>query len=336
MSGSLEWRMSSSELVECVPNVSEGQRSDAIQRLGDAASSVMGARLVDVHSDADHHRSVFTIVGSRDAVEESVFRLAAVAIEHIDLRQHRGVHPRIGALDVVPFVPLATTPMELCVHLAHRFGRRLAEAFAIPVYFYGEAALRPERRHLVDIRRGQFEGLIESIARDPSRAPDAGPSRVGPAGAAAVGARPPLIAFNVWLRTTDLKIGEAVAGAVRASSGGLPGVQALAFTSSRPGMLQVSLNLTDLGATTLQAVVARVREEARRRGVEPAESELVGLAPASAVLGAAAATLGLPKLEARQVLELVAELPALGVWGRSPQSIFVSPSPRRGGGRGEG
>jgi glutamate formiminotransferase len=303
--------MTNAKLVECVPNVSEGRRRDVIERLSDAAASVAGARLVDVHSDADHHRSVFTIVGGSDAVEESVLRLAAVAIEHIDLRQHRGVHPRIGALDVVPFVPLAATPMSVCVQLAHRFGRRLAEAFAIPVYFYGEAALLPERRRLADIRRGQFEGLTESLAHDPGRAPDVGPNTFGPSGATAVGARQPLIAFNIWLRTSDLAVGEAIARAVRASSGGLPGVQALAFTSSRPGMIQVSLNLTDLAATPLHVVVAKVHEEARCRGVEPAESELVGLAPASAVLGTAAAALGLPSLETRQVLELAAEIPSV-------------------------
>lgn len=291
-------------MVECVPNVSEGRRPEVIERLAGAVAGVAGARLLDVHSDPDHHRSVFTIAGRPEPVAESAFRLAAVAIEHIDLHEHRGVHPRIGALDVVPFVPLGVTAMELCVDLAHQFGRRLAEFFAIPVYFYGEAALQPERRTLAEVRRGQFEGLRELIGTDLTRSPDVGPATMGPAGATAVGARRALIAFNIWLRTSDLEVADAVARAVRTSSGGLPGVQALAFSTSKPDKVQISMNLIDLAATSLAALVARVHEEARRRGVEPAESELVGLAPASAVLGAAAAALGLPSLEPGQVIEL--------------------------------
>jgi glutamate formiminotransferase len=291
-------------LVECVPNVSEGRRSEVIAEIGEAAASVTGVRLLDVHSDHDHHRSVYTRIGAPGPVAEAALRLVRAAAARIDMTSHHGVHPRIGALDVLPFIPLGATSMRLCTDLAHEVGHRLADELGLPVYFYGEAAWRPERRLLVDIRRGEYEGLRATIASDPARAPDVGPLTIGTAGACAVGARKPLIAFNMHLRTENVGVARTIAATVRASSGGLLGVQALGLPTSRPNIVQVSMNLTDLDATPLQAVALAVRAEAERLGVELADSELVGLMPLEATLGASAAMLGLPALGPSQVIEL--------------------------------
>jgi len=300
-------------LVECVPNVSEGRRPDVVRAIGDAAASVSGVRLLDVHSDHDHHRSVYTLAGPPEAIGESAFRLAAEAVQRIDMEAHKGVHPRMGALDVLPFIPLGTTPMGVCIDLAQAVGRRLGDELGLPVYFYGDAALRSERRLLIDIRRGEYEGLRGTIEVDPSREPDAGPARFGAAGATAVGARLPLVAFNMHLRTPHVGIARAIAVAVRASSGGLPAVQALGLPTSRPNVVQVSMNLTDLDTTPLHVVANAVRAEAHQRGVELAESELVGLMPLEAMLQSSAALLGLSRLGAAQVIEL-----ALGAQPSSP------------------
>jgi glutamate formiminotransferase len=291
-------------LVECVPNFSEGRDRDTIAALQAAVRDVPGVRLLDTHSDPDHHRTVLTFVGLAEPVAEAAFRAVREAAARIDMRRHRGVHPRIGAADVVPFVPLGATPLTACVALAEELGARLGEELDLPVYLYGEAARRPERRVLAAVRRGEYEGLAAVIATDPSRAPDFGPARLGPAGAVAVGARGPLIAFNVVLDTSDLAIAQAVAREVRASSGGLPAVQALGVRTSRPGTVQVTMNLTDTRQTGLPTAVAAVRAAAARRGVAVVESELVGLAPAEALLPAAAEALALPGLVPRQVLEL--------------------------------
>jgi glutamate formiminotransferase len=294
-----------SEPMEYVANVSEGRRRDVIRALVDAAR-VDGVSVLDVHSDVDHHRSVITVVGPSRSLAESAFRLAEAASEAIDLRVHRGTHPRIGALDVLPFVPLGSTPMESAVATARRVGERIAASLDIPVYFYGEAALREERRRLVNVRRGEYEALVEAIASDPNRQPDAGPAILGPSGAMAVGARPPLIAMNVHLRTDDLQATRAIARTIRASNGGLPGVQALGLPTSRPGITQVSMNLVDIAATPPHVAVEAIRAEAGRRGIALAETELVGLIPADAVLAAAAAIIGLPILRSSQVIELAA------------------------------
>jgi glutamate formiminotransferase len=290
-------------LVEYVANVSEGRRMDVVQVLTDSARTPE-ARVLDVHSDRDHHRSVISVVGPASAIGESAFRLAEACARHIDLREHRGTHPRIGALDVLPFVPIGPTPMAVCVEIARAVGERIGATLGIPIYFYGEAAQREERRLLVNVRRGEYEGLIEAIAIDANRLPDAGPSVLGPAGATAVGARWPLIAMNVHLQTDDLATAQAIARAVRASNGGLPGVQALGLATSRPGIVQVSMNLVNIAVSPPHVVVAAVRAEADRRGIALAETELVGLMPAEAALTATAAALGLPSLGAGQVLEL--------------------------------
>jgi glutamate formiminotransferase len=291
--------------MEYVANVSEGRRPAVIRALVDAARTP-GAAVLDVHSDLDHHRSVITVVGSPAALAESAFRLTEAAARTIDLREHRGTHPRIGAIDVLPFVPLGRTPMSVAVAAAHDVGNRIGSVLGIPVYFYGEAALREECRRLVDLRRGQYEGLSTAICSDELRRPDVGPASLGPAGAVAVGARQPLIAMNVHLRTDELAAAQAIARVIRASNGGLPGVQALGMPTSRPGIVQVSMNLIDPAIAAPHLVVEAIRVEAGRRGIDLAETELVGLMPAAGVLSAAAAALGLPQLEARQVIELAA------------------------------
>jgi glutamate formiminotransferase len=291
-------------LVECVPNFSEGRDAATIAALQAAVRAVAGVRLLDTHSDPDHHRTVLTFAGPPAAVAEAAFQAVREAAARIDLRRHRGVHPRIGAADVVPFVPLRRASMAVCVALAEQVGARIGAELGLPVYLYGEAARRPERRALVNIRRGEYEGLRERIGRDPARAPDFGPATLGPAGAVAVGARWPLVAFNVLLATEDLGVARAVARAVRASNGGLPGVQALGVPCSRPGAVQVTMNLTDLRQTDLLTAFTAVREAAAAHGVAVLASELVGLAPAAAVLPAAAQPLALPGLAPRQVLEL--------------------------------
>lgn len=296
-------------LVECVPNFSEGRDRDTIAALENAARAVAGVRLLDTHSDVDHHRTVLTLVGPPVAVAAAAFETARVAVARIDLRAHRGVHPRIGAVDVIPFVPLAGTSMATCVALAESLGARLGAELDIPVYLYGVAARRPDRQVLAAIRRGQYEELSASVGVDPLRAPDFGPARLGAAGAVAVGARGPLIAFNVVLGTADLAVARAIAREVRASSGGLPGVQALGVPLSRPGLVQVTMNLTDPRRTDLFTAFTAVRAAAERRGVAVVESELVGLVPAEAALSAAAHALAIPGLAARQVLELAWTVP---------------------------
>jgi glutamate formiminotransferase len=295
---------SSADVMESVPNISEGRRLDVVQRIAAAAGAVAGTRVLDVHSDPDHNRSVITIAGRAPAVAESAVRLSSAAVAAIDMREHHGVHPRIGAVDVLPFVPLGSTTMDRCIAVAHEVGERLAVELGIPIYYYGEAALRPERRLLVNIRRGEYELLRDVIATSPASTPDRGPAVLGSAGATAVGARKALIAFNVHLRTDDLRVAQSIARRVRASSGGLPGVQALGLPLPHAGLVQVSMNLTDLDTTPLHVAVAAVQAAARRYGVEIGDGELVGLMPATAALRAAAAALGLPDLKSRQIVDL--------------------------------
>ncbi len=291
------------QLVECVPNISEGRRPEVIAAIRAAAESPPGVAVLDVHQDSAHNRSVLTLAGEAEAVLEAAFRCVRAAVERIDLRQHRGEHPRIGAADVVPFVPLGDTPMADCVALARRLGARLGQELGLPVYLYGEAATRPERRLLPNIRRPQFEGLQALIASDPTYAPDFGPARLGPAGATAVGARPFLIAFNVNLATSDLGVARAIARAVRTSSGGLPAVQALGMRTPDPNVVQVSMNLLDFRVTPLGVLFQAVREAAEQRGVRVLESELVGLAPTAALAAVAQSVLSVRHLSAEQTIE---------------------------------
>lgn len=290
-------------ILECVPNVSEGRDRDVIERLAGAIRSVAGVRLVDIHSDLDHHRSVFTFLGPPAAVEAAAMRLAEAAVEAIDMSTHRGIHPRIGALDVLPVVPLRGISMAEAVVIAHRVGAALGGRLNLPIFFYGEAALRPERRSLPAIRRGGYEGLAAKLA-DPAWKPDAGPARFNPrSGATAVGARGILVAFNVWLDSDDLEAARGIARAVRESSGGLPGVQAMGVPLAREGIAQVSLNVLDYMKTSLPRVFDRVRSEAARLGIPVRRAELVGLAPRAAFEGATPESLGLPDFTPAKLLD---------------------------------
>jgi glutamate formiminotransferase len=291
------------KLVECVPNFSEGRRPDVMDEIQAAAESARGARVLDRHADATHNRMVLTLAGAPGPIAEAAFRATARAAELIDLDAHRGEHPRIGATDVVPFVPLGSTPMQVCVELAERVGRRIAAELDLPVYLYAQAARRPERRNLPTLRRGEYERFKADIASDPRLAPDFGPCRIGPAGATAVGARPPLIAYNVTLATSDLGLARKIARDIRESSGGLPAVQARAFRTRDPNVVQVSMNLLDTRRTPMGLVFERIREAAAQRGVLVLESELVGLAPAEAIADVAQQALRFGRLDASQMLE---------------------------------
>src|SRR6266542_4855616 len=274
-------------LVESVPNFSEGRRLDVVERLADAVSSVAGVHLLDRTSDVSHNRSVFTMAGDAGVVVDALERAVAVAVHEIDMDQHWGEHPRIGAVDVVPFVPLGDTTMDDCVRLARAFGRRIASRFDLPVYLYAAAALRPDRVKLADVRRGQYEGLKVDIATT-GREPDYGPARMHPsAGAVAVGARPFLIAYNINLASDDLELAKRVARRVRESGGGLRKVQANGFWIEEQHRAQVSMNLLDFTVTPLWLLWDTVRDVAAEDGVELAESELIGLAPLAAFLAVA-------------------------------------------------
>ncbi len=291
-------------LVECVPNFSEGRDESVIAALIAAVESVPGVVLLDRTSDPDHHRSVLTFVGPPDFVAEAAFQAVRVASQRIDLRRHGGGHPRVGAADVVPFVPISGVTMADCVALAKHVGARIGQELQIPVFFYEEAAVIPERRRLESIRRGGLEGLAVRMASDNAWKPDCGPARPHPtAGVTVVGARPVLVAFNVNLASRDLSIAKAIAKSVRASSGGLAHVKAIGVDLPSRRQVQVSMNLTDIDVTPLHVAYEAVREQAARAGVSIAESELIGLAPQRAVTGAARARLRLRSLEPAQVLE---------------------------------
>jgi len=291
----------SSPIVECIANYSEARRPQVIEQIKTAILSVPAVSLLDQHSDLDHNRTVLTFSGSPAQVEEAAFRSIARAAELINLDEHTGEHPRIGATDVVPFVPIAGISMQECVEIARRLGRRVGNELGIPVYLYEEAASRPERRNLEDLRRGQYETLKEEIVTNVDRAPDFGPSRMGPAGATVIGARHSLIAFNVYLNSGDVEIAKKVAKAIRHSSGGLRYVKGLGLLVD--GMAQVSMNLTHYQATPLARVVEMIRREAARYGVGIHRSELVGLIPQQALVEAARWYLQLDQFDEGQILE---------------------------------
>ncbi len=271
-------------IVECVPNFSEGRKTETIERLARAIGSVDTACVLDFHIDADHNRSVVTFVAEPGFVVEAAVRGVALAAELIDMRTHTGVHPRLGATDVLPFVPISGLTMKDCVDIAHQAGERIAHELSIPVYFYEYAALREDRKNLEDVRRGALELLRQEIALEPKRAPDIGSLRVHEtAGAIAVGARPILIAFNINLRTADVSVARNIARVVRARSGGLPFVKALGFELSSRGLVQVSMNLVNYEATGMTQAYNAVSDEAKRLGVEVVSTEIVGLIPEKAL-----------------------------------------------------
>ncbi len=296
--------MSSNQWIECVPNFSEGRDPAVIERIRRAIVSVCGARLLDQSADADHHRSVFTLAGPPHDLAEAVLRAAAVAVEANDLREHRGAHPRIGALDVVPFIPLDDSTKQQCLDVALRTGAQLWERVGIPVYLYGDAARVDERRRLENVRRGQFEALRALLPDDASRRPDiGGPALHETAGATAVGVRKILIAYNVVLDTPDVAVAKEVARRVRESSGGLRAVKALGLDLASRRLAQVSMNLTDLEVTPPHVAFERVQQEARRLGAEAIESEIVGLIPQKALDLAEGRDLRLRSFHAGQILE---------------------------------
>src|SRR5256886_5630373 len=273
-----------SPLIECVPNFSAGRDHATIEALRTAPTTVPGVRLLDVQADTSHNRSVFTFVAPPDAAVEAALSAMRVATERIDLTKHRGEHPRMGATDVVPFIPVRDVTMDQCVALARRCGERAAAELLIPIYLYARAAVRPERERLPDIRKGEFEGLRERIGTDPAADPDFGPRRIHPtAGATAVGARLFLVAFNIYLDTADVGVAKEIAKRIRTSSGGLPAVQASGFDVG--GRAQVSMNLLDIDTTPPAAVYAAVETEARAPGVAVVRSEIVGLLPPRALPG---------------------------------------------------
>lgn len=291
------------KIVECVPNFSEGRRVQIVDEIVNAML-LPGVKLLDREMDADHNRCVITLVGAPDAIEDAAFRGIATAARLIDLDTHRGEHPRIGATDVVPFVPVSGVAMEECVAMAQRLGAHVARELDIPVYLYENAATRPERRDLAYIRRGEYETLKREIATDPTRAPDFGPQRLGKAGATVIGARPYLIAFNVNLATSDLQIAKDIAAVIRERGGGLKSVKAKGFLLHERNIAQVSMNLTDFNMTGMLTAFNTVKAEAETRGVQVLESELVGLVPLEALTQLAAHALKLPALNASQVVEM--------------------------------
>ena len=290
-------------MIESVPNVSEGQRAAVVTELAGALQGVAGLMLLDHSADPSHNRSVFTMVGDPAVVSEALFRLFEIALARIDLRTHRGVHPRIGAVDVVPFVPLGGATMTECIDLSRQFGAAVAERFGLPVFLYEQSATRPERRRLEQIRRHQFEGLAERLAR-PEWMPDFGPPVPHPAaGATVVGARMPLIAFNVQLESADVSAARTIARSIRESSGGLPCVKALGLTLAHRGVAQVSMNLTDYTRTSIQQVFHAIERQADALGLRIRDSELIGLIPAAALEGTSAAQLKLRDFSTSQILE---------------------------------
>jgi glutamate formiminotransferase len=291
-------------VIECVPNFSEGRDLAVIDQIEGAIASVPGTIVMDRTSDSDHNRSVITFAGTVEAVLEAAVRAAATSAKWIDLNIHRGVHPRLGAMDVLPFIPLFGADMESCIALAHRAGQRIWEEVGIPVYFYEAAARRPDRVRLENIRRGQFEAIREQVATDPAKRPDIGGPGLHPtAGAVAVGARKLLIAYNINLRSQDLGLAQSIARRIRSSSGGLPAVKALGLPLLSRGLVQVSMNLTDFEVTPPHIVYAEVERICAEHGVEIEESEVVGLIPAKALELAAAAHLKLKDFEPRFIIE---------------------------------
>jgi len=275
-------------LIESVPNYSEGRRSRVVDALADAVAGTPGVHLLDRTSDASHNRSVLTIAGEAPAVADALEATIEVAVREIDMEEHTGEHPRIGAVDVVPFVPLGDTTMDDAIDLARAFGERVADRFEIPVYLYARAAMRPDRVRLADVRRGGYEGLRTEIGQN-GREPDFGPARTHPrAGAVAIGARPFLIAWNINLESPDVELAKRIARRVRESGGGLPAVQANGFMIDELGCAQVSMNLLDFATTPMWRVWEEVRGMAAEEGIELRESELIGLAPLAAFLDVAA------------------------------------------------
>jgi glutamate formiminotransferase / 5-formyltetrahydrofolate cyclo-ligase len=289
-------------VLECVPNISEGRNQDKIELIVKEVREVKGVKLLDVSSDKDHNRSVLTFIGEPGAVRDAALGLSLKAIELIDMRDHRGGHPRLGAVDVVPFIPIHGVEMGEAVKAAREFGKELGKR-GVTVFFYEEAASRPERRDLPSIRRGEYEGLEEKL-KNPQWKPDEGPVRFNAkSGATVVGARYPLVAYNVNLRTDNVEIAREIAKKVRFKDGGFPCVRAMAVDLREKGMVQVSMNLTNYRVTNIPGVYEFIREEALKKGVEVEESEIVGLIPMGVLDGMVQHFIRCPSFTNRQVIE---------------------------------
>ena len=291
------------KLVECVPNFSEGQRKEVIDAIVNEAKKY-NVKILNVHADADHNRTDVTIIGEPEEVKNAVLAMSLKAVELIDMNKHKGEHPRMGAMDVVPFVPVMNVSMEDCIKLAHEFAREFSEKAGVPCFLYEEAATKPSRKNLADVRRGEFEGLKEEIGKNPEKTPDYGPNAIHPtAGATAVGAREFLIAFNVNLATSDINIAKKIAKAVRHSSGGYRYVKAMGFEIKERGIVQVSMNMTNYKLTPLFRVFETIKKEAERYGTRVLSSEIIGMIPLEALADIAAFYLQLEDFKVEQILE---------------------------------
>jgi glutamate formiminotransferase len=327
-------------IVECVPNFSEGRRPEVVDAIVEAITSVPHVYLLDREMDADHNRAVITVVGPPEAIGAAAVRAVEVAAQRIDLTKHTGGHPRLGATDVVPFVPIHGVTLDECVGIARNVGKEIADRLRIPVYLYEAAATRPDRANLEDIRKGQFEGLRDEIETNPDRKPDFGEPRIHPtAGAVVVGARKPLIAFNINLNTPDVGIAKQIAKRIRFSSGGFPCVKAMGVMLKDRNQAQVSMNLTDYEQTSVEVVFDAVQREAASHGVEAVGSEIVGLIPQKALDRVAAAWLRVENFKPAMILEnRLAEVMSGKVAGSMPDTVrgFVervaSAEPVPGGG----
>jgi glutamate formiminotransferase / 5-formyltetrahydrofolate cyclo-ligase len=290
-------------VIECVPNISEGRRPEVVKAAVEAIGRVPNVRVLDYSSDVDHNRSVITMAGDARGLKAAVLALYDTVVPVIDLRSHKGEHPRLGAVDVVPFVPIEGVTMEACVQLARETAAAVAERFTVPVYLYEEASTNPARKNLEDIRRGEFEGLASKMASE-GWAPDFGPATPhATAGASVIGARMPLIAYNINLATDRLDVAKKIAAAVRYSSGGFRFVKAMGIALEDRGIVQVSMNLTNYEKTPIFRVFDAVKTEAARYGVNILESEIVGLVPSAALVGTATAYLQLSAFTPNQILE---------------------------------
>jgi len=291
------------KVLECVPNISEGRNPEKVRKIVSAVEAFPTVKCLNVSSDKDHNRSVITLIGPPDILPKAMLALALSAIDAIDMREHTGSHPRIGAVDVVPFIPIRNIEMAETVKIAHTFGKSLGDKAGIPVYYYEEAALMESRKNLADVRRGQYEGLADRLA-NPAEKPDTGSDTFNPiSGATIVGARPPLIAFNVNLCTTDKTIADTIARAVRHKTGGFKAVKAMGVALQEKGMVQVSMNLVNFRETPIHRVVETIRSEALRYGVAIAECELIGLAPMAAFEESLSYYLQIPGFSGDQIIE---------------------------------
>ncbi len=291
------------KLVECVPNFSEGRVKEVIDAIVGKLKNY-NVDILNIHADADHNRTDVTFIGEPEEVKKAAIAMSIKAVKLIDMKRHRGEHPRMGAMDVVPFIPVANVSIEECVKLAHEFAKEFSEKTRVPCFMYEEAATRPDRKNLADVRRGEYEGLKEEIGKNPDRTPDYGPNKIHPtAGATAVGAREFLIAFNVNLTTNDIQIAKNIAKAVRHSSGGYRYVKAMGFEIKKKGIVQVSMNMTNYRKTPLFRVFETIKREAERYGTRVLSSEIVGMIPLEAIADIASFYLQLDDFKIEQIIE---------------------------------